>query len=228
MSVRGNKNKKVLFKDEITINHRNDKQYKENIKKLEKNIEQGKICGFDKIFLDESYISDKKHIDSHEACGMNVEKDSDRLTEKRICRCMYYFNSNKRNDKQCKNCPLEWKYKNISNEYIITNAELPTKRVIKYCGGIALIINDKYAVEVKPKKSTETIVRMIAEIYTYTIDIEKKYKKAIAFFEGSRQEKDYYKYKTELKNVLSEISVFMFEEKEKINGVVNFNIVKLK
>ncbi len=228
MLVIGKKNKQVLLKDEITINQRNDNQYRENIIKLGNFIKKGEQNGFDDVFLDKSFITNKKHVDSHEMCGMNSEKDSSKLTEKRICRCMYYFNSNKRNDIQCNSCRLKKKYKNISNEYIITNAEVPTKRVINSCGGIDLIINDEYAVEVKPKNSTETLVRMITEIYTYTIDSEKNYKRAIAFFKGSKQETDYYKYKEELNEILNNVSVFMFDEKEEVNGVVNFDIVKLK
>ncbi len=220
------------FKDMETINHRNKDDYLENFKKLEKKINDAKNPRAENVFVNKKLLTDKKHVGSHIECSMN-EKDSPRITEKRICRCMYYYN---KKEEQCNKCPLKYKYNNISKEYDIIEAEIPTIKVIKKCGGIDLVIskkddfNVKYAVEVKPKYSKETLVRMIAEIYTYTAETEfKKYKKAIAFFEGSKQDEDYEKYKDEayFKNVIKEITIFKFVEKEINKEVINFDIVKL-
>ena len=80
----------------------------------------------------------------------------------------------------------------------------------------------------KPPKSEETIVRMIAEIYTYTIDF-KDYKRAIGFFEGSTQEKDYNKYYDNeyFKNIIDKVTVFKFTQKENKEGIIDFDIVML-
>lgn len=139
----------------------------------------------------------------------------------------YYDN---KSDK-CIVCPLALKYNNVSTNYSIVEAESPTEYVIKTCGGIDLIITDSknktYLTEVKPKNSKETIVRMIAEIYTYTIGFEGE--KEIAFFEGSQQEKDYKKYYNNkyFRKIIDKVTVFKFVEKEGANGIVNFEIVKL-
>ena len=155
MLVKGKKNTDVLIKDEKTINQRTEQTYLDNCKRLNKLIEEAEINNsWDEIFLDKTFKKENLHIPVHEKCGM-TKNDSDTVYEKRICRCMFY--------------------KNISKRYLITDAEKPTQKVIKSCGGIDLVIVDKldnnkeYAVEVKPDYSKETIVRMVAEIFTYTI-----------------------------------------------------------
>ena len=194
MLVDGKNNTKVLVKDEKTINQRGKETYIKNCEKVyEYIIDAEKNNNYEEFFLDKSFITEKEHIPNREMCGMK-EKDSSKLTEKRICRCMFYYNEkDKKNSDQCFKCKLNNKYKNISKDYIITDAEKPTKKVINSCGGIDLILKDKkgkeYAVEVKPPKSQETLVRMVAEIYTYTIEYPQ-YIKSIAFFAGSQQEKD--------------------------------------
>ena len=231
MLVNGKKNKLVLLKDEKTINHRNEKTYIENCKKLYEKIKEAEQNNnFEEIFFDKKFITNKTHTDNHSFCGMK-KKDFDVITEKRICRCMFHYDED---EDQCLVCPLKYKYKNISTKYEIEDAERPTKSVIKTCGGIDLIIKEKnnniktYAVEVKPKYNTESIVRMIAEIYTYTIEFPS-YIKSIAFFEGSQQEKDYLKYKNNeyFKKIINKVTVFKFIEKRNNNGVINFDIVKL-
>ena len=230
MLVAGKDKNLVLLKDEKTINQRGAKKYIENCKSLYDNILKAEANNsFNEIFLDESLITNKKHKPSHEKCSMKTT-DSKKVTEKRICRCMFYYNKDK--DK-CLRCPLGKKYNNISKDYEVVEAEKPMERVIKTCGGIDIVIKDKknntlYAVEVKPPKSDETIVRMVAEIYTYTTDF-KGYKKAIGFFEGSTQEKDYNKYYDNeyFKNIVDKVTVFKFVEKKNKDGIVDFEIVRL-
>lgn len=228
-----NSDKYYHFKDMETINHRNKEDYLKNIIKLENKILEATEKGVESVFINKTLVTDKEHTGQHCKCGMK-KNDSPKITEKRICRCMYYYN---KDQIQCSNCPLKNKYKNISSDYDIIEAEIPTTKVIKKCGGIDLVIakkdnlNIKYAVEVKPKYSKETIVRMIAEIYTYTAEPEfKKYKKAIAFFEDSLQEKDYENFKNDqnFKNIIKDINIFKFCEKENKNGIIGFEIVKIK
>ena len=223
----------VLFKDWEKINQKNDFQYKESFKKLKKQLELAEIEGYDKVFLDEKFITHKNHQPEHKECGMIKEKKkTSTVTEKRICRCMKYFGQHN----FCKECPLKYKYHNISKTYKIIDAEVPTIKDIKSCGGIDLVFeniknpNIKYAVEVKPPKSKETLVRMIAEIYTYTTEEEfKNYKKAIAFFDKSEQELFYEKFKNEdfFKDVIKDITIFKFVYKDNLNGVIDFDIVNL-
>lgn len=82
-----------------------------------------------------------------------------------------------------------------------------------------MIINSSdslYATEVKPYQGNdETLLRMIAEIMTYTLGYpDSKYKKAIAFFENTPQEKEYLERTTMLEELLNEadITVFRFEQ----------------
>ena len=54
--------------------------------------------------------------------------------------------------------------------------------------------------------------------------------KSIAFFEGSRQDEDYKKYYSnpEFKKMIDRVHIFKFVEKNNNNGVINFDIVKIK
>lgn len=225
----GKKNEKVLYKDNEFINQRS--RYLDNCKELANIIRKArKENNYSKYFLDESKISKRKYNPNHEKCDMNAQKTS-RLTEKRICRCMNYFNQN--NDK-CANCPIKKKYKNISNRFFIEDYEVPMEFITEKCGGIDLLIKDRknnkvYAVEVKPKDSSETLVRMIAEIFTYTTDCSQNYKRAIAFFKGSRQEKDYFKEEyiqnDDFNYLLNQVTVFRITEKEnKDSNIIEYDI----
>jgi len=228
MLINNKGNTKVLYKDNDTINQKS--RYLENSKKLAELIKKGQDeNNFTKYFLDEAKISTQDHKPNHSECDMR-ENNSSRITEKRICRCMYYFG--KSIDK-CNKCPLSQKYNNVSNKFKIIDYEAPMKYVIENCGGIDIIIEDiqsgeKYAVEIKPKNSTETLVRMIAEIYTYTADGTNDYKKAIAFFEGSQQERDYfnedYIQNKDFNYILEQVTVFRISEKEINNDIINYDI----
>ena len=151
----------------------------------------------------------KEHYPKHNGCSSIRKQDSTKLTEKRICRCMYYY---KDTSKKCLHCLLETKWRNIGNIQI-TNYEWPTKHVYKNVGGMDLILDNTYAVEVKPQGSTETLTRMFAEIMTYTLDCAAGYKPAICFFENSQQMKDFEKYRNnpDLQFIIKFIKVFYFK-----------------
>ena len=89
--------------------------------------------------------------------------------------------------------------------------------------------DNTYAVEVKPQNSSETLVRMFAEILTYTTDYD--YKPAICFFEGSKQMKDYETLMAEKNEDLSYlckyIKVFYFATEQKDN-FVEFEIKEIE
>lgn len=157
----------------------------------------------------------------HEKCkGLENEVSK----EKRLCKCMYYLNSNY--PKNCDRCSYQDRFK-IIGDYRITDYEFPAYYSGKGIGNIDLIISKDdihYATEVKPYKGNgETLLRMIAEIMTYTEGYPvTKYKKAIAFFEKDRgdkgektkQQKEYETADPALLELLktADITVFRFEE----------------
>lgn len=221
--------KKVLFKDKESVNQRS--KYNESAKELRilltKALEENNL---EKYFLDESMITNKKISPEHNGCGMNGYKP-DIVNEKRICRCMFYYDEE--NDK-CHQCLLGQKFKNRSTRYKLVECEYPMDVEVETCGGIDLVIEDnktgyKYAVEVKPSYNNETLVRMIAEIFTYTSRTDE-YKRAIAFFEGSRQEVDYIKYKDDddFKYLFNYVSVFrIITSKNSNNNIIEYDFEEL-
>ena len=100
----------------------------------------------------ENRIDKKEHKYDHTECK---GCDTETRTEKRICRCMYYFNQNEY-PKRCdnKSCKFYKKWKNVGDIEIV-DYEVPTKYVIDQVGGIDLILKDKngklYGAEVKPE-----------------------------------------------------------------------------
>ena len=139
------------------------------------------------------------HADKHIHCTLNSE-NAKRVTEKRICRCWNYYNKQCHTDK-CDICEFGFKRTNAGDIQIV-DYEVPTEFSMDNLGGIDWLLDDegkKLATEVKPPESKETIVRMIAEILTYTIGTS--YVPAICFFETthkgdmSKQCEDYIKIK---------------------------------
>lgn len=170
--------------------------------------------------------SEREHFPLHEGCD---GCESERLTEKRICRCMYYYNAN---STKCRQCKLSNKWKNIGS-IRITDYEYPTKYVLEKVGGMDLIFDDEYAVEVKPPNSKETISRMFAEILTYTIgeSIErKKYKPAICIFnvpdnKQMKQFKELWLAHNEcLLKIMDKIKIFYFEISSLEAEIVEYEI----
>ena len=148
---------------------------------------------------------------------------SERYTEKRLCKCMYYLNST--HSKCCTKCAF-WDHFEIIGDYRITDYEVPAFFYGDGIGEMDLIISGSgvtYATEVKPYKgNNETLLRMIAEIMTYTEGYPaEQYKKAIAFFEKNRddgkktkQQEEYEAADPALFALLkkADITVFRFEE----------------
>ena len=70
----------------------------------------------------------------------------------------------------------------------------------------------RYATELKSYKGNEEkLLRMIAEIMTYTIGYPTgKYVKAIAFFEGTKQAAEFEKAAPEIKELLTKANITVF------------------
>ena len=183
----------VYYKDSYGINHRS--AIAEKLKEL-----AGIVCedNYDEILLPhprKRYC----HADEHIRCSLDPD-NAKKVTEKRICRCWNYLNK-KCHMIKCGVCEFEFKRTNVG-DIQIDDYEVPTEFSMEKLGGIDWILDDggtKLATEVKPPESTETIVRMIAEILTYTIGTS--YIPAICFFrttsEGymSKQCEDYLNFK---------------------------------
>lgn len=153
----------------------------------------------------------------HARCGGLA---SEAFTEKRLCKCLYYRNSE--HPKACDKCDFQDRY-DIVGGYRITDHEVPAFYYEKGIGKIDLIISDggkDYAAEVKPYKGNdETLLRMIAEIMTYTLGYpEGKYERAMAFFEDTPQEKEYQTLMPEIKTLLQKARVTVFCFKKEGNG----------
>lgn len=182
------------FKDNPTINHRSAQD--ENFEKMLNAINGNNLKGF---LIKGEPDKSKPHIPDHSKCDYS-KTDSERITEKRICRCFYYYNSSKKTD-ECDTCKFDYIKKNIG-DIKITDYEVPSEFVVDGIGGIDWLLDDNgtpLATEVKPHESTETLVRMIAEALTYTTNTN--YTPAICFFlknkygNDTKQMCDYEKYR---------------------------------
>ena len=228
---------KGLYKDERRINQKSN--LRESMREIAELIEMaGGVCKSRSVLIEEllnGAESKQVHIPNHERCsGCDTEK----LTEKRICRCMYYY---MKNPKKCNVCMLEEKWNNVGAIEVI-DYERPTKYVLKNVGGMDLIVKDgeqKYAVEVKPSDSKETLARMFAEILTYTIEMEaaveeKNIKPAICFFEKSEQMAEYMELMEEkdeaLEYIMQYVKVYYFKTKKNPvdSKVTDFEICEIK
>ncbi len=183
----------LYYKDSYGINHRSAIQ--EKLKELASIVEKN---NYDEVLLPhprKRYL----HSDDHSRCTMTESDNQEHITEKRICRCWNYLNKEASN--QCTECGFKFKRKNVGTIEII-DYEVPTAYSMEQLGGIDWILkkdNEFIAAEVKPPNSSETIVRMIAEILTYTIGTF--HTPAICFFktdmygDPSKQYVDYIKHK---------------------------------
>ena len=219
-----------LFKDRITKSSR-----KEMTKELITAINTGNEAVHKLLFgstdIDEYSNHGKYKKGMHEYCS---KLSGDSFTEKRLCRCMYYKNSN--HETECELCGYRDRFK-VTGDYQIIDYEVPAFYYGDGIGEIDLVISDGvncYATEVKPyKNNKETLLRMIAEIMTYTDGYEEGiYKKAIAFFEkncddGSftSQQREYDEKELETSELIkkADITVFRFE----IAGENEFRICRL-
>lgn len=219
-----------LFKDRITKSSR-----KEMTKELITAINTGNEAVHKLLFgstdIDEYSNHGKYKKGMHEYCS---KLGGDSFTEKRLCRCMYFKNSNY--ETECELCEYRDRFK-VTGDYQIIDYEVPAFYYGDGIGEIDLVISDGvdcYATEVKPyKNNKETLLRMIAEIMTYTDGYtEGIYKKAIAFFEkncddGSftSQQREYDEKELETSDLIkkADITVFRFE----IAGENEFRICRL-
>lgn len=183
----------MLFKDR-NLNHRNLSDQRKNMEELAQAINDKGInpSALKNLLLDGSVIYDQEHKPTHGFCTYQ-NGGSGRITEKRICRCMHYYNdinvSSDLKDK-CRVCDYPTKLTN-SSKFEILDYEVPMKTVAEKVGGIDLFIRSKidgklYGVEVKPPYSKETFVRMIAEILTYSELLERKVR-----VKGNGKEEDF-------------------------------------
>lgn len=216
-----------LYKDKSEIQHRNKDAYKKSIGDLADKLRNTKKLDEDCFLLEGALLNrEKPHKPCHTECNhTKVSNVSGRPTEKRICRCMYYYNENA---ESCKKCTFKKKMElENSSRYQIRDYEVPMDYVIKNVGGIDLEILDKetgivYAAEVKPPKSHESLVRMIAEILTYTIGkVSDTYRPAICFFDGSCQANDFKKAEIQnnddFQHLLRMVDVFYITQEERGN-----------
>lgn len=221
---------KNLFKDRINKSSR-----KEMAKELITAIDAGNDSVHKLLFGSTSIDEYSKHGSykqgMHDYCS---KLTGNSFTEKRLCRCMYYKNSTYQTE--CGVCGYQNRFK-VTGDYQIIDYEVPAFYYGDGIGEIDLIISDgvdRYATEVKPyKNNEETLLRMVAEIMTYTDGYEEGvYKKAIAFFEknyedGSftSQQKEYDAKESEIIELIlkADITVFRFE----IAGEREFRICRL-
>lgn len=116
-----------------------------------------------------STVDGWKHI----KCTFDYDEEpSNRITEKRICKCFYYRNNGSKNRIcQKEKCEIKIFDENfILNNCDVLDYEIPVNYVADKIGEFDLLIkyeNENYALEVKPPKSKETLLRMITEILTY-------------------------------------------------------------
>lgn len=222
----------TLFKDHRMINRPIDSiEYTNLVKELYDAVNKGpqelKQLLYGTQTLDEYSAHGKFELGDHDNCdGFQPNKnDETRFTEKRLCKCMYYLNGKySEPNETCSKCTFSDRFK-IIGDYKIIEYEVPAFYYGTGIGEIDLMLqcgDDIYAAEVKPyKKNEETLLRMIAEIMTYTMGNDKGYKKAIAFFEKNRetgektaQQKEYEMHNQKLFDLikLADITVFQFKE----------------
>lgn len=214
----------MMFKDKENINHRNKEDYAENLHKLAQAIRKGREAER-KLLLGGSEIT-YDHSPDHSTCTYDSTKDSQRKTEKRLCRCIYFLNCPKVKDGQqakCATCSYPYSAYIVNGGYVIQDYEVAAP--YNEHNGVDLLWTapdgKTYAVEVKPADSTETIIRMVAEILTYTLTVKDKDKigePAICFFKKnsksrmSAQWREYLEWegKEDFKTILSRVHVFYF------------------
>lgn len=169
------------------------------------------------------YAGDYKVGDHTQCKGTTTETP----TEKRICRCLYYWNST--HTKHCDTCKYQQGRCHMNGDYRIKDYEVPAYYDGEGIGEIDLLIEGSeaiYATEAKPPQgNSECILRMIAEILTYTLDSDKGYRKAIAFFENTPQSEEYSTLTPKVKELLirADIAVFQF-----VKSSASYTIQKLR
>lgn len=179
----------------------------------------------------EGMKSDKLHNPSHTSCTGFKKPQKGNMKEKRICKCMFYY---LKDPNVCRICEIGNKWHN-TGDINVTECEWPTKYDYSDVGGMDLILDDMYAVEIKPPKSRENIARMFAEILTYTLEPDinnKRYKPAIALFkmDSNKQMRQFSLFLKEnnqdLKRILNTIDVFFICTLSLDAKVIDFHFEK--
>lgn len=211
----------MLFKNKEGINHRNKKDYAANLQELVKAIRKGEKAKRE-LLLGGSNAT-YQHTPNHSTCTYDQKKGCQRKTEKRLCRCIYFLNGPKEQQEKCKGCPHPYSKYTLAGGYTIKDYEVAAP--YNEHNGVDLIWTapdgETYAAEVKPADSTETIIRMVAEILTYTLPADGfpvLGKPAICFFkktskgQPSAQWREYLAWKDDVdfKTMLDSVHVFYF------------------
>lgn len=183
-----------LYKDSYGINHRTAIRGK--LKELKQIVKNDNYDGILLPYPRKKYSHEYNHI----SCSLHSSTFRNEPTEKQLCCCWNYFNKSASNS-VCSLCTFPLKKKNVG-KFEIVDYEVPSLYNMKNLGAIDWLLKrgDEFiATEVKPYGSPETIVRMLAEILTYTIGTT--YIPAICFFKTdmngrpTKQLRDYVKYK---------------------------------
>lgn len=184
---------------------------------------------------------------NHTICE-GFEGESKESREERICKCLFFKNAvDPTLVRHCQSCAFYGKYDwEIQGDYQVTEYQIPAyyskgNGDIGGIGAIDLILQRKsdptelYAVEIKPpERNQESLLRMIAEILTYTLGFpDGKYKKAIAFFQDSYQYQRYFEQRKAYQDVKERIDCILKNEKitvfcfEKVEEEKAYKICKL-
>lgn len=230
-----NKDRRTIKMDKLFKDRTNEESYASLLKLLRGDRT---VCELALLGITAPMPYDGKP-DRNTCSGLEPEKHESNWKEKRICKCLYYYN--RRSSEHCRpNCDyiVRDRRRHIQGEYTIKDYEIPAySGRIKDVGKVDMILEGSsgalYATEVKPPEGNpESLLRMIAEIVTYTLCGFKyegrETQRAIAFFSGSDQEREYNLHKDDedLRALLEEaaISVFCFQE---VEGKKAYKICKL-
>ncbi|MBE5743706.1 MAG: hypothetical protein E7358_03200 [Clostridiales bacterium] len=188
-----------LTKDNEKINQSNYDEYAKNIFDSIMQVFKGGV----------EEIENNPHPSRNKCVGF-TEKPRAGVNdfEKRICKCLYYYNNKDVATTACDTCVENGEFfrLNVVGDYKIINYEVPPIKKAKGVGNVDILLTDDkfvYPTEVKPFTSEETLLRMISEIITYceegvVLPSQLKgreslpIKLAIAFFEGSNQDKAFH------------------------------------
>lgn len=231
-----NDSTKLPFKDSLTINNRGRKQATQTVwfQKLIGTMKRASsVAGMaddteiaNELLGGENRQRSHTNPDRDRGCGQ-IMNNTTRSTEKRMCRCMFYKNEKQSISRtSCQFCALSEKWTLApDSRFSIIGYEVPMERERAGLGGVDLVIADRrnppqaYALEIKPARSKETLVRMVAEILTYFpfmndkgLDTDRRHTHpGIAFFANSSQSEDFEEFKDkidEIKKLIPGFSVF--------------------
>lgn len=216
----------------------NVSHYEEVAKKL-----VDELSAYEDVFAELADIP-ARETDTDRSCFTEKNLSNEKaMTEKRWCRC-FYFTNVKNGTPHCEECGLrnrEGYHSKITGNFHVADYEFVVAATTGYgVGNIDLILTDDnfaYFTEVKPKGSSETLLRMFLEIETYyrmamknerykNVIGDKPVRKAILFFKGSEQEKTFLdpKMAVNTKKLLKLFGITVFCAEPKY-GEVNITVI---